>query len=121
MEKRDLTCIGCPMGCQISVELEGDEILSVTGYTCPIGDEYARKEVINPERTVCSTVLVDGGEKVRVSVKTSGNIPKSSIPECMEKINRVRVTAPVKIGDVIIPDVVGTGVDVVATRNVKSA
>ena len=67
MEKRELTCIGCPMGCQITVELEGTEILSVKGNTCAIGDKYARNEVIHPERTVTSTVVVDGGDKPRLS------------------------------------------------------
>jgi CxxC motif-containing protein len=118
MEKRELTCIGCPMGCQITVELEGTEILSVKGNTCAIGDKYARNEVIHPERTVTSTVVVDGGDKPRCSVKTSGNIPKDKIFECMKLIDAVRVNAPVKIGDVIIENVLGTGVNVVATRNV---
>lgn len=118
MEKRELTCIGCPMGCQITVELEGTDILSVTGNTCAIGDRYARNEVIHPERTVTSTVVVDGGEKPRVSVKTSGNIPKDKIFACMKEIDAVRVKAPVRIGDVIIADVLGTGVNVVATKNV---
>ncbi len=106
------------MGCQITVELEGTEILSVTGNTCAIGDRYARNEVIHPERTVTSTVVVEGGEKPRVSVKTSGNIPKDKIFACMKEIDEVRVKAPVRIGDVIIADVLGTGVNVVATKNV---
>jgi len=118
MEKRDLTCIGCPMGCQVTVEFEGQEILNITGNTCPIGDTYARNEVFNPERVVTSTVVVDGGDKHRCSVKTNGNIPKAKINECMKLIDAVRVPAPVKIGDVVIKDVLGTGVDVVATKNV---
>ncbi|MBR2762091.1 MAG: DUF1667 domain-containing protein, partial [Solobacterium sp.] len=72
-----------------------------------------------PERTVTSTVVVDGGDKHRVSVKTAGNIPKDKIFECVKAINEVRVKAPVKIGDVIIADVVGTGVNVVATKDVS--
>ena len=118
MEKRELTCMGCPMGCQITVELEGTEILSVAGNTCAIGDRYARNEVIHPERVVTSTVVVDGGDKPRCCVKTAGNIPKDKIFECMKAIDAVRVKAPVKIGDVIIDNVLGTGVNVVATRNV---
>ena len=119
MEKRNLTCIGCPMGCQITVELEGEEILSVKGNTCPIGDTYARQEVTRPERTVTSTVIVRGGDKPRVPVKTKGNIPKSKIFDCMKEIDKVRLEAPVKIGDVVIADVCGTGIDVVATRNIS--
>jgi CxxC motif-containing protein len=118
MEKRELTCIGCPMGCQITVELDNGEVLSVTGNTCAIGDKYARNEVTHPERTVTSTVVVDGGKAHRVSVKTAGNIPKDKIFECMNAINAVRVNAPVRIGDVVLSDVAGTGVNVVATKNV---
>ena len=117
MEKRDLTCIGCPMGCQLTVELEGREILSVKGNTCPIGDKYARNEVLHPERTVTSTVVISGSDRPRLSVKTAGNIPKDKIFDCINEINAVRVKAPIKIGDVIIPNVCGTGVNVVATRN----
>lgn len=119
MERRELTCIGCPMGCAITVELEGEEILSVRGNTCAIGDRYARNEVTHPERTVTSTVVVDGSEKPRISVKTKGDIPKDKIFDCMKEINAVRVKAPVKIGDVVIHDVAGTGIDVVATSHAK--
>ncbi|WP_022748442.1 DUF1667 domain-containing protein [Lachnobacterium bovis] len=119
MEKRELTCIGCPMGCQITVELDGNEVKSVQGNSCAIGDKYARNEVVNPERTVTSTVVVLKGDKTRVSVKTKNNIPKSKIFDCMKEIDAVRIEAPVKIGDVIIENVCNTGVDVVATRNIE--
>ena len=121
MEKRNLTCIGCPMGCQITVEFDGDKISRVTGNSCAVGDKYARKEVTHPERTVTSTVVVTGGDRERLSVKTKGNIPKDLIFDCMREINRTSVSAPVRIGDVVIHDVCGTGVDVVATRNVGKA
>ena len=102
MEKRNLTCIGCPMGCQITVEFEGEEVL-------------------HPERTVTSTVVVVGGAKERTSVKTNANIPKDKIFQCMDEINKVRAEAPLKIGDVVIKDVCGTGVDVIVTKNCESA
>ena len=120
MERKELTCIGCPMGCQITVELEHGEILSVKGNTCALGDKYARNEVLHPERTVTSTVVVDGGDKPRVSVKTAGNIPKDRIFDCMKEIDAVRVQAPVRIGDVMIENVVDSGVNVVATRNISA-
>ena len=120
MERKELPCIGCPMGCQITVELEHGEILSVKGNTCAIGDKYARNEVLHPESTVTSTVVVDGGDKPRVSVKTAGNIPKDRIFDCMKEINAVRVQAPVRIGDVMIENVVDSGVNVVATRNISA-
>ena len=121
MEKRNLTCIGCPMGCQLTVEFEGEEVFSVKGNSCAIGDNYARKEVTHPERTVTSTVVVVGGAKERTSVKTKGNIPKDKIFQCMEEINRVRAQAPLRIGDVVIADVCGTGVNVIVTKNCESA
>ncbi|MBQ6734653.1 MAG: DUF1667 domain-containing protein [Lachnospiraceae bacterium] len=118
MEKRELTCIGCPMGCLVTVEMENGEILNVTGNTCKIGDTYARKEVTNPTRIVTSTVMIEGSDFTRLPVKTASDIPKSSIFAVMEVINHAHAKAPVKIGDVVIKDVAGTGVDVVATRNI---
>ena len=120
MEKRNLTCIGCPMGCQLTVEFEGEEVFSVKGNTCAIGDKYARQEVTHPERTVTSTVIVTGGDRERCSVKTKGNIPKEKIFACMDAINHVKAAAPVRIGDIMIADVCGTGVNVVATGNVQA-
>ena len=117
MEKRELICIGCPMGCPVTVEMEGDEIVSVSGNTCPRGDAYARKEVTNPTRIVTSTVKVEGGLVEMISVKTKEDIPKDKIFDCVRALKGVTVKAPVHIGDVILADVAGTGVDVVATRN----
>ena len=92
MEKRELTCIGCPMGCQITVELEAGEVVSVTGNTCKIGENYAKNEVTHPERTVTSTAVILGGDKPRVSVKTKsssnlcGQIKYVKIKSCEDTI-----------------------------------
>ena len=118
MEIRNLTCISCPMGCPITVEMDGDEVVSVTGNTCKRGDVYARKEVTNPTRIVTSTVRVIGGKADMVSVKTKEDIPKGKIFDGVKALKGVEVEAPVRIGDVIVPDVAGTGVDIVATKNV---
>ena len=115
--KKDMTCVACPLGCQITVELEGDEVISVTGNTCKRGDAYARTEISNPVRSIHSTVKVANGEHPVVPCKTSGPIPKGAIFDVMKEINKVTVEAPVKIGDVFIADVCGTGVDIVATNN----
>ena len=117
MEKRELICIGCPMGCPLTVELEGGEILSITGHTCRRGEVYARKEVTNPTRIVTSTVDVEGGKVARVSVKTKEDIPKEKIFQCVKALKGVTVKAPVHIGDVIVAKVADTGVDIVATRD----
>ena len=115
IDKISLTCIRCPMGCALSVEVEEKKVLSVTGNRCKRGSEYARKEVISPTRTVTSTVRTQDGRVV--SVKTKEDIPKGKIYECMAAINEVVVHTPVVIGEVIINDVAGTGVDVIATKN----
>ena len=117
MEKRELICIGCPMGCPLTVEMNGTEVVSVTGNTCPRGDAYARKEVTNPTRIVTSTVKVEGGKVDMVSVKTKEDIPKGKIFECVKALKGITVKAPVHIGYVILKDVAGTGIDIIATKN----
>ena len=111
MNKRELTCIVCPRGCQMTVEI-GDEI-SVSGNLCPRGKVYAQNECVNPQRTVTSTVRTsDGGV---VAVKTEGTIPKAKMRECMEIINSIVLELPVKVGDVACEDVFGTRI--VVTQN----
>ena len=117
MEIRELTCINCPLGCLLTVEMDGDEIKNISGYTCPRGKNYAEKEVVNPMRIVTSTVKVEGGKRERVSCKTAHDIPKSKIDDVMREINAAVAQAPVVIGEVLIRDVAGTGVDVVATSH----
>ena len=119
MEERKLTCIGCPMGCPLTVVMNGEEVVSVTGNTCKRGDVYARKEVTNPTRIVTSTVRVSGGSIDMVSVKTKEDIPKGKIFECVKALKGITVPAPVHIGDVILRNVADTGVDIVATKNVE--
>lgn len=121
MEKRDLTCIGCPLGCQITVTMDGKDIVSVEGNTCQKGDVYARKEVTNPTRIVTTTVGVTGGKLPMINVKTKSDIPKDKIFECVAELKGVTIEAPVKIGDVVLENVAGTGVPVVAAGNVEAA
>ncbi len=117
-EKKNLTCICCPMGCQITVTLDNGEVTDVTGNTCKRGDVYARKEVTNPTRVVTSSIRVSGGRIAMVSCKTAGDIPKGKIFDCCKAIQSIEIQAPVKIGDIILKDVCGTGVDVIATKEV---
>ena len=118
MSIRELTCIGCPMGCQLTATLEGGVVTAVTGNTCKRGDSYARKECVAPARTVTGTVRVTGGLLPVVSVRTRGDVPKERVLDVARALCRVHLTAPVHAGDVVIPNVLGTGVDVVATRSV---
>ena len=119
MENVNLICIGCPMGCPLTVTMDKGEVTQVTGNTCKRGDIYARKEVTNPTRIVTSTVMVEGGNHGMVSVKTKTDIPKAKIFECVKALKGIKVKAPVHIGDVILENVAGTGVDVIATKNVE--
>ena len=112
---RTLICIGCPNGCLVTVDKNPDGSLSITGNTCKKGEEYARNEVTAPKRTVTSIVRVSGGKNPVVSVKTKEEIPKEKIAACMEEINRTALKAPVSLGQIVIADVAGTGVDIVAT------
>ena len=118
MSIRELTCIGCPMGCQLTAVMDGSQVTEVTGNTCPRGDADARKECTPPARTVTGTVRVTGGLLPVVSVRTRGDVPKERVLDVARALCRVHLTAPVHAGDVVIPNVLGTGVDVVATRSV---
>jgi CxxC motif-containing protein len=118
METRNLICIGCPMGCPLTVKIDGENV-EVSGNTCKRGAQYGQKEVTNPTRIVTTTVRVRGGAAPVVSVKTASDIPKGKIAACVAAVKQICVDAPVKIGDVILPDVAGTGVDIVATKAVE--
>jgi CxxC motif-containing protein len=104
----------------LTVEMEGNEVVSVTGNTCPKGAIYAKKEVTNPTRIVTSTVRVSGGTCPMVNVKTESDIPKDKIFACAEALKGIEIAAPVKIGDVVLADVAGTGVNVIAARNIMA-
>lgn len=119
MEQRNLICINCPMGCMLTVAMEDEKILHVSGNTCRRGETYARKELTDPTRTVTSTVKVSGGMERMVPVKTSKDVPKGKVLECVHALKDVAVCAPVRIGDVILENVAGTRADIVATKEVK--
>ncbi|MBQ4560662.1 MAG: DUF1667 domain-containing protein [Tyzzerella sp.] len=120
MNTIELTCIGCPLGCPLTVTMEANEVIEVKGNTCPKGATYAKKEVTNPTRIVTSTVRVTGGTCQMLNVKTASDIPKDKIFACAEALKRVVLTAPVRIGDVVLENVAGTGVNVVAARNISA-
>jgi CxxC motif-containing protein len=117
-ETKELTCIGCPLGCTVTVTMTDGSVTGVTGNTCPRGDAYARKEVTNPTRIVTSTVRVTGGTSPMVNVKTATDIPKDKIFACIAAIRDITVTAPVHIGDVIAANVADTGVDMIAAKSI---
>ena len=112
---RELICITCPIGCRLTIE-KIDGQLKVSGNQCKRGQIYAIKEMTNPTRIIPTTVKIKGAYVRRLPVKTNKAVPKEKIFDCMKEINKVEVSAPVKMGDVIIKDLLGLGVDVVATK-----
>lgn len=119
-ETRELICINCPLGCGLTVTIKDGEVEKVQGNTCPKGEAYGKKEVTNPTRIVTSIVKVTGGVLPVVSVKAASDIPKEKIMDCARVLKEVEVQAPVSIGDMVLEDVCGTGVPMIATKNVSA-
>ncbi|TCL59544.1 CxxC motif-containing protein [Kineothrix alysoides] len=119
LDKRELICVRCPVGCMLTVTVREDGTLDVKGNSCGRGEEYARKELTDPTRIVTTTVRVRGGRQAVVPVKTRYDIPKGKVMECIEALKEVEAEAPIFLGEVILSDAAGTGVDVVATKSVE--
>lgn len=118
MSERIFTCIVCPNGCEISAEYEGTHVSKLTGASCPKGEDYVRQELTDPRRTISTSVPVEGGELPLVSVRLDRPIPKGQIFAAMAEINRLRVKAPVKAGDILLKHVCGSESNVLFTKNV---
>lgn len=117
MMEKHLVCINCPIGCRLTVTMERDKVSSVSGNTCPRGEKYARQEAVEPLRVLTSLMRVEGSEKP-FSVKTSAPIPKRLLFDCVNEIFSRRACAPIHVGDVIVPNVCGTGCDIISTQEV---
>ena len=115
---KEFICINCPLGCHLTVDDSDKENVKVTGNTCKRGETYGINEVLHPKRMVTSSVSVLNGERPVVSVKTKDAIPKELIFESLEVLKKTKLKAPVKIGDIVVKNVLNTGVDFVATANV---
>ncbi|WP_291637863.1 DUF1667 domain-containing protein [Clostridium sp.] len=116
---RQFTCILCPNGCDIEAQLNGNEIISIEGAQCVRGKEYVAQELTNPQRNIATSVKVDGGNMPLVSVRLTRAICKDKIFVVMDEIKKVKIQAPVSIGQVIISNVLGLESDVIATKNVE--
>lgn len=114
----EFTCVQCPMGCPLTVEVEDGEVLSVTGNTCPRGKKYGAQEAVCPMRVVTSLVNVVS-DPHPISVKTTDAVPKDKINEVLKQIRKAKVNAPISAGSLVIENVAGTNVDVVATSSHK--
>jgi CxxC motif-containing protein len=117
-DKRSLVCIVCPMGCQMEVQQNGDKMGSVSGCKCKRGQNYAMAECINPVRTLTSTVTVLNGQLPVVPVKSDKPIPKQLLFDCIKEISQCSLQAPVNIGDIVIGNVLDTGINIVATSSI---
>jgi CxxC motif-containing protein len=114
----EITCISCPMGCDVELEVDdNDEIVEMEGASCPAGEKYVENEYYNPTRILPTTARVKNGVLPLVPVKSEEPIPKELLEETMEEIAKVELDAPVKLGDIVIEDVLDTGVNIVATRD----
>jgi len=114
---KKITCIDCPVGCQMEVDVEGGHMIKLTGNKCEKGEHYAQQEIENPMRILSSTVLTKGLNIKLVPVKTDQPIPKSKIFAALEETKKVKLEKPVKVGEVIIKDLLNLGVNLIATRN----
>ena len=115
--EQTITCINCPVGCRMTVTLsDSGDFVSVSGNTCPRGASYARQECTLPERMI-TAVLPVSGSRTPLSVKTSAPVPKSMIQAVMTELGRLTVAAPVRMGQVVLPNVLQTGSDIIATRS----
>lgn len=114
--KKIITCIGCPMGCQITAEREGSGPWQLSGFQCAVGERYANEELSHPMRTVTGLVRIEGSEQP-LPVKTSTPIPKELVRDCAALLQHTAVTPPVSIGDIIIARVCDTESNIIATAN----
>lgn len=118
VEKRELVCIACPLGCHLQVTLEAGKVTKVEGKGCKRGIIYAEAECMHPARMLTTTVKVKEGKFPLVSVRSDKPLPKHLLLDCMTVIKDVCITAPVHIGDLAVENILGTGVNIIATRNV---
>ena len=119
MTEKELICVSCPMGCRITVTMEGKEILSVTGNTCPRGEAYARQECVQPMRILTSTVRILNGTHRVLPVSTEKEIPLELMEKAMEEVREITVHAPVEVDQVVLENIAGTGVNLNASRSMK--
>ncbi len=118
-EEKQLVCVNCPKGCRITVTLENGIVKDIQGFSCPQGKAYAAQETIRPMRVLTSTVRIEDGFLRVLPVITDKEIPLDLCEEAMEQIRQFRVKAPVKVGQVLIPNFLGTGANLVASRSMK--
>ena len=111
-----LTCIICPLGCSIEVNVENDKIVDVSGHGCPRGIKFAETEVYNPQRMLTTIMMLDGGEYPFLPVISQEEVPKEKLRDCLSLLKKNKVKAPIKMGDIIEENILGTGVNIIAAK-----
>jgi CxxC motif-containing protein len=119
--KADLICTLCPMGCSLRVEHDDRRVFATEGNRCKRGLEYAEHEIFHPERVVTTTVRILGGGPPLLPVKTARGVPKALCVPVVMEASRLIVHAPIKAGEVILPDILNTGVELIATRSIEAS
>lgn len=119
-EHRKFICITCPRGCALDVTMEGEAVVKMEGNSCKLGIDYVTGELNDPRRMVTTTVRVKGGVHPLAPVYTESPIPKPRILDLLAEIRKIELRAPVKFGDVVIENALGTGVNVLASRNIPA-
>lgn len=115
---REFTCIICPNGCDIEARIEDGKLLSVEGALCPKGEAYVKQELINPQRTISTSVLVKGGVLPLASVRLTAPVPRERLRDVMDEIKKISLDAPVAAGTVVIKNIMGFDSDVIVTKSV---
>ncbi len=119
MEKKVYTCIVCPRSCKGELIIKGDNNYETKGFLCKRGVEYARNEYINPKRMLTTTVKIKNGTFSNLPVVSSGEIEKHKLFESLDYLYSIQVDAPIKEGDILVNDILGTGIDIIAARDMK--
>ncbi|MGI6690251.1 MAG: DUF1667 domain-containing protein [Christensenellales bacterium] len=118
MNIQEITCINCPVGCRMTVTVDNGQVVSVEGFACKRGEAYAKQESIAPMRMVTAVAPVMGST-TPISLKTERPIPKQCIKQCMQEVRALRLTLPIHAGQVLLDDVAGTGVRLIATKSLS--
>ena len=121
VEKKHFTCVICPLGCEIDVELQNGKVVSMEGNKCQKGEEFVSQELEEAMRILTTTVSIKGAKWAMLPVRTDKAIPKRLLSKVIEQLADIELQAPVKMYDVIVKDVAGTDANIVATRNMKRA
>ena len=115
--RQEFVCVRCPVGCLLTVDVNADGTVEVSGNSCVLGERYGAKEAVAPERMVTTLIHVGGVGGTPLPVRTTSPVPKDMMGKIASAVHALEVALPVRIGDVVASDICGTGVDVIATRS----